>query len=69
VRILTGMVNFFSIDDGLSYLAVRQISSITSESRAGHSFTVITLLDGTRLDTHRPIREVAEALGSVNLWK
>jgi hypothetical protein len=63
------MVNFFSIDDGFSYIAVRLISSITTESRAGHAFTVITLQDGTKMDTSRPIAEVASALGSVNLWK
>jgi hypothetical protein len=63
------MPNFFSVDDGLSFISVSLIDAFGHESEEPHKGgTWIRLKDGTVLRTSRLVDQVAEKLGSVNLW-
>lgn len=63
------MVNFFTLDDGLSYTAVSLIESFGHGQEGEHKGeTWIRFKDGRIFWISRPVGEVAEMLGSANLW-
>lgn len=63
------MPNFLTLDDGLSYISISLVESFGNEHEEPHKGgTWIKLKDGKILRTSRPVSEVAEMLGSVNLW-
>jgi len=63
------MPNFFSLDDGLSFISISLIDSFGYDhEEPNKGSTWIKLKDGNTLRTNRPVAEVAEMLGSVNLW-
>jgi hypothetical protein len=63
------MPNFFSVDDGLSFFSVSLVESFGHQSEEPNKGgTWIKLKNGHILQTSRPVGEVAEMLGSVNLW-